>query len=93
MVEHVTVKVMHPPGHIRTPHYLRGKTGQLERNLGQFGNPEQMAYGLEGSTAQLVRVRFSMAEVWGDDAENPNDVLEAEIYAHWLVPRDAPNAS
>ncbi|WP_457647078.1 SH3-like domain-containing protein [Profundibacter sp.] len=32
----------------------------------------------------LVRVRFTMVEIWGMDAENPNDTLDAEIYAHWL---------
>ncbi|MDT2079071.1 MAG: nitrile hydratase subunit beta, partial [Planktomarina sp.] len=34
----------------------------------------------------LVRVRFTMAEIWGDAAETPDDVIEAEIYAHWLEP-------
>lgn len=73
-----------PPGHIRTPAYLRGKTGYVERALGRFGNPEQLAYGLPGALVPLVRVRFTMAEVWGDDAETPTDTLDAEIYEHWL---------
>jgi len=34
----------------------------------------------------LHRVRFTMAEVWGDQAEIPTDTIEAEIYAHWLEP-------
>jgi nitrile hydratase len=34
----------------------------------------------------LVRVRFTLAEIWGAAAETPDDVLEAEIYAHWLEP-------
>ncbi|MDP5359667.1 MAG: nitrile hydratase subunit beta, partial [Paracoccaceae bacterium] len=28
-----------PPGHVRTPSYLRGKTGRVERTLGPFLNP------------------------------------------------------
>ncbi|WP_420863790.1 SH3-like domain-containing protein [Algirhabdus cladophorae] len=88
----VVVKTMMPPGHIRTPAYLRGKRGQIERKLGPFGNPEQLAYGLEGTPTTLYRVRFTMAEVWGATAENPTDTLDAEIYAHWIekVAPDAP---
>ena len=73
-----------PPGHIRTPAYLRGKTGWIERQLGPFSNPEQLAYGLKGEPKTLYRVRFTMAEVWGTEAENPADTLDAEIYDHWL---------
>ena len=82
----VRVSNQWPPGHIRTPAYLRGKTGVIERNLGPFNNPEQNAYRLKPDTPKLLRVRFTMAEIWGDEAENPDDVLEAEIYEHWLGP-------
>ena len=80
----VRVKTMTPPGHIRAPFYLRGKTGEIERILGRFKNPEQLAYGLPASEKILYRVRFSMAELWGDAAENPTDTVDAEIYDHWL---------
>ncbi|MDD9725941.1 nitrile hydratase subunit beta [Roseovarius sp. SK2] len=80
----VRVKTMTPPGHIRAPFYLRGKTGEIERILGRFKNPEQLAYGLPAAEKTLYRVRFSMAELWGDAAENPTDTLDAEIYDHWL---------
>lgn len=89
-MQRVRVKKMMPPGHIRTPAYLRGKTGWIERRLGSFGNPEQQAYGLPGSPLMLYRVRFTMKEVWGDAAEQPDDTLDAEIYEHWLEPADAP---
>lgn len=84
MTTRVRVKTMMPPGHIRTPYYLRGKTGTIERSLGAFGNPEEQAYGRIGGKKHLHRVRFSMGEVWGDAAENPDDTLDAEIYDHWL---------
>lgn len=73
-----------PPGHVRTPYYLRGKAGVVERTLGPFPNPEDLAYGIPALPGQLLRVRFDMAEVWGADAETAGDTLEAEIYAHWL---------
>ncbi|MDG1338386.1 MAG: nitrile hydratase subunit beta [Paracoccaceae bacterium] len=84
LTQRVRVKTMMPPGHIRTPAYIRGKVGEIERTLGPFGNPEQLAYGIDAERLPLLRVRFTMAEVWGDAAERPSDTLDAEIYAHWL---------
>ena len=84
MAERVRVKSMMPPGHVRAPAYLRGKVGEIEREIGPFGNPEQLAYGLKADKKVLYRVRFSMAEVWGEAAENPDDTVDAEIYEHWL---------
>ncbi|MEO0751544.1 MAG: SH3-like domain-containing protein [Pseudomonadota bacterium] len=84
MAERVRVKAMMPPGHVRTPSYLRGKTGVIERELGPFGNPEKLAYMLEAEKQPLYRVRFTMEEIWGTAAETPTDTLDAEIYAHWL---------
>lgn len=79
----VRVRTMMPPGHVRTPAYLRGKTGAVERVLGPFGNPEQLAYGQTPEKLPLYRVRFRLGDVWAD-AEVPDDTLDAEIYAHWL---------
>lgn len=80
----VRVKSIYPPGHVRAPCYLRGKTGEIEREIGPFGNPEQLAYGLKAEKKTLYRVRFTMAELWGGAAEAPTDTVDAEIYAHWL---------
>ena len=88
MTQRVRVKPLMPPGHVRTPHYLRGKTGVIERSLGPFPNPEDLAYGRTAPALPLHRVRFSMAELWGPDTDQPDDTLDAEIYAHWLEPAD-----
>lgn len=72
------------PGHIRTPWYLRGKTGVIERICGAFENPEELAYGRASSPVPLYRVRFTMAEVWGDEIERADDTIDAEIFEHWL---------
>ncbi len=79
----VRVKRLFAPGHIRTPTYLRGATGTVERVLGPFGNPEQLAYGHPPDRLPLYRVRFRMADVW-PEAETADDTVDAEIYAHWL---------
>lgn len=86
MADRVRVKTSMPPGHVRTPAYLRGKVGEIERQLGPFPNPEALAYRQPSDPRVLYRVRFTMGEVWGDDAEVPSDTLDAEIYAHWLEP-------
>ncbi len=80
----VRVQSWMPPGHIRTPAYLRGKRGVIERPLGEFPNPEALAYRQPAPRLSLYRVRFTMAEVWGADAPHPTDTVDAEIYAHWL---------
>ncbi|MDE0968543.1 MAG: nitrile hydratase subunit beta [Octadecabacter sp.] len=88
-MQKVRVKPLMPPGHVRTPAYLRGKIGIIERSLGTFPNPEALAYGVAASDLPLHRVRFTMSDVWEGNAENPNDTLDAEIYEHWLEPVDA----
>ena len=89
---YMRVRADMPPGHVRTPAYLRGKVGWVERTLGPFPNPEELAYGRKGTALQLMRLRFTMAEVWGDAADRPTDTLDAEIYSHWLEPAEAPHA-
>ena len=83
----VRVRSSHPPGHCRTPFYIRGLTGTVERRVGRFANPELLGYGL-GPTPKpmLYRVRFSMADVWPDYRGAATDTLDVEIYEHWLVP-------
>src|ERR1051325_6751066 len=83
--ERVRVVKSYPPGHIRTPYYIRGCTGTVERLCGAFPNPEELAQMRDGLPAQpLYRVRFLQKEVWPDYAGNPQDVLEVEIFQHWL---------
>jgi len=83
--EKVRVMKAYPPGHIRTPFYIRGRTGTVERLCGAFPNPEELAQMRDGLPAQpLYRVRFAQKEVWPDYAGPEADVVEIEIYEHWL---------
>lgn len=85
--EKVKVLAAYPPGHIRTPFYIRGRTGTVERICGEFPNPEELAYMRDGLPAQpLYRVRFLQKDVWPDYQGPPSDVVEVEIYQHWLEP-------
>ena len=81
----VRVKKAYPLGHIRTPFYIRGHSGVIERICGSFGNPEELAQMRSGEPRQpLYRVRFLQQEVWPAYRGNPGDVLEVEIFQHWL---------
>ena len=87
--DRVRVRAAHPPGHVRTPYYCRGHVGVVERVCGAFANPEELAYNRPGLPAQpLYRVRFRATDLWPDYVENPDDVVEIEVYQHWLEPVD-----
>ncbi len=83
----VAVKRAFPPGHRRTPQYIRGKQGVIERICGAYPNPEELAYGFDGLPAKvLYRVRFLQTQVWPGYAGPANDIIEMEIFEHWLEP-------
>lgn len=83
--DRVRVRKTAPLGHIRTPFYIRGHEGEIERYCGAFPNPEELAQRRDGLPAQpLYRVRFKQKEVWPDYQGPAADVIEIEIFQHWL---------
>jgi nitrile hydratase len=70
------------PCHIRTPHYLRGLSGVVERPLGTFPNPEDLAFGRPAAPVPLYHVRFDQPALFGEGRKG--DQLLVEIYEHWL---------
>ncbi len=85
--ERVRVSQAYPPGHVRTPFYIRGLEGTVVVRAGHFRNPERLAYGMTGEPAlMLYRVRFRQVDVWPDYAGNDGDTLDVEIFEHWLEP-------
>lgn len=81
----VRVRRALPPGHVRTPWYCRGATGEVERVCGRFANPEELAYGrTDHGAVPLYRVRFPQSELWPDYAGAARDTVEIELYEHWL---------
>ena len=85
--QRVRVRKVDSPGHIRTPHYIRGKLGVIERFVGYFRNPEELAYGRSGQPLRaLYRVRFEQSHVWSDYGGAARDTLDIDIYEHWLQP-------
>jgi hypothetical protein len=72
------------PVHIRTPHYVRGQEGTVVRHLGDFPNPEDLAFGRPAECRPLYHVAFPMNAVW--HGQKTPDALLIEIYGHWLEP-------
>jgi hypothetical protein len=70
------------PCHIRTPHYLRGKPGVVTQHLGNFPNPEDLAFARPADSLPLYHVRFESAALW-DGAAPDTDIL-VEIFEPWL---------
>jgi len=83
--DHVAVLDVQVPGHVRTPCYVRGKQGVIERAVGKFRNPEELAYGRSGEPKRtLYRVRFEQHEVWPDYSGAAGDTIDVDLYEHWL---------
>jgi len=70
------------PVHVRTPHYLRGRTGTVLRHLGDFPNPEDTAFNRPAPLLPLYHVAFRSEAVWNQPPGD--DTLLAEIYGPWL---------
>lgn len=83
--QRVRVRTAHPPGHVRTPWYVRGHQGVVESVAGSFANPEELAYGRDGQPPRpLYRVRFRQQDLWRDYAGAAADTTVVDIYEHWL---------
>lgn len=85
----VRVRAAYPPGHVRTPYFIRGKRGEVLEVAGNFANPEELAYGRPGESPRaLYRVRFPQSEVWPDYRGPARDTTVVDIYEHWLEPAE-----
>ena len=74
--DRITVRDDYPIGHIRTPVYVRGKSGVVTRYIGAFKNPEPKK--------NLYEVRFLQTDIWPDYAGGKNDSVLIDLYEHWL---------
>ena len=83
--DQVRVKADERAGHVRTPAYVRGKLGWVERVHGEFRDPEQLAYGGDGLPRQpLYLVGFRQTDLWQSYTASSRDSLYVDIYEHWL---------
>jgi nitrile hydratase beta subunit-like protein len=72
-------------GHHRTPGYVKGKVGVVERKQGEFTDPETRAYGAsEVRERALYLVRFAPDEVWARYRGSSRDRIYVDVFEHWL---------
>lgn len=75
-------------GHHRTPGYLKGRRGTVERVHEEFLDPEKRAYGADGEPPRrLYLVGFGMSELW-PDYDRTDDRLLVDVFEHWLEAPD-----
>ncbi|HKC78232.1 MAG TPA: SH3-like domain-containing protein [Gaiellaceae bacterium] len=75
--QRVRVSARSHDGHHRTPDYVKGKVGTIQRFHGAFANPETRAYGSDGLPEQpLYLVGFEGGTV--------HDRLCVDVFEHWL---------
>ena len=70
------------PCHIRTPYYLRGEQGTVVRHLGNFANPEDLAFARPAAKLPLYHVRFDQPAIWHEG--HGGDEIVVEIFGSWL---------
>ena len=70
--------------HIRTPGYLFGASGVIERFLGCYPNPEKEAFisDRSGNVQPLYLVTFKQGDLWASSSHNVE--VTAEIYEPWI---------
>lgn len=83
----VRIQTREAAGHIRTPAYMMGKTGIVERRKGYYRKPEDLAYGKgDGDPAALYSIRFKQSDLWPNYEGHAQDSLLADIFEYWLEP-------
>jgi len=83
--EEVATRVLRP--HLRTPGYIHGAVGVVERVCGVFFDPVARAVdGLAEARCALYRVRFKQSALWPEYEGAEDDSIEVEVYEQWLEP-------
>ena len=81
--QRVRVSARTHSGHHRTPGYIKGKVGRVERLHNAFTNPETRAYGGDGLPEQpLYLVGFEQRDVWPQ--YHGRDRIYVDVFEHWL---------
>jgi hypothetical protein len=61
--------------------------------LGEFSNPEDLAYGLSGLPERpLYEIGFRQVDLWEDYEGPAEDHLYADVYEQWLEPGEGGTA-
>ncbi len=82
--DRVVVRTNMAAGHHRTPAFVQGRIGTIERLHGRLGNPDQ------GGSAEpkqpLYLVSFAQTHIWDHYDSTSKDQVLLDLYEHWLEP-------
>jgi nitrile hydratase subunit beta len=81
--ERVRAHNLNPVGHTRLPRYARGHVGIVERDHGAHVLPDTNAHFRGECPERLYGVRFSAAELWGQDTP---DSVHIDLWESYLEP-------
>jgi nitrile hydratase len=83
--DQVTIAARAHSGHHRTPSYIKGRTGRVERVHAAFRNPETRAYGGDGLPEMpLYLISFAPADLWPGARGATSHRVYADVFEHWL---------
>jgi nitrile hydratase beta subunit len=80
--DRVRVKEMHPVGHTRLPHYVRSRTGTIERVQPAQLFPDTHAHFQGENPQHVYAVAFDWRDVWGPDGEACT--IHVDLYENYL---------
>ncbi|MFK8253620.1 SH3-like domain-containing protein [Ancylobacter terrae] len=83
--QRVLTRKINPLTHTRLPRYCRGRRGVIDRVHGLYALPDLRALGDETTREYCYSVRFTMRELWGEDA-SPVDSLLIDLWDSYLLP-------
>jgi nitrile hydratase len=80
----VRAKDIHPSGHTRLPHYVRGRSGMVRRVQPAHVLPDTNAHFVGEDIQHVYSVEFHSHDLWGSDSED--FVLNIDLYDSYLEP-------
>jgi nitrile hydratase beta subunit len=73
-----------PFGHTRRARYIRGRTGIVEKAHGAFIYPDRAGNGEGDDPQHVYTVRFTAADLWGDQVGDPNGSVSFDAWEPYL---------
>ena len=79
-------KNLHPTTHSRLPSFVKGKRGIIDTYHGARCHDEALADGRGEVPEHLYAVKFLAKDLWGPDAERPDDAVYVDLFENYLTP-------
>lgn len=84
----VRARNLHTKQHLRLPGYAKHHVGEVHAYRGAFHHPRELAHGRTHNPVHLYTVGFRAEELWGEDAERPDDIVYLDLFEDYLEAED-----